>query len=195
MQGSVRPPKILDERLAAALSHPTRSQALNILSERVASPKEISDEIDIDVSLVSHHVHKLVELDCAEEVYTKPRRGATEHFYRATVRHFFDADAWTAVPEGQRLEIVNGILSLVSRDLSAGLLAGTLHADDNHLSRTPMKVDQQGWEEVLAVLEETLERLLQIREQAAVRIAETGVEPIHASVSILQFELPRKPPV
>src|SRR6478735_4774868 len=36
---------------------------------------------------------------------------------------------------------------------------------DNHLSRTPMTVDAEGWEEVLAELNATLDRLLDIQAQ------------------------------
>ncbi len=185
-------PTLIDGRLAAALNHSTRAHALTVLTQRVASPKEVSDELGLDVSLVSYHFDKLVDLDCIELVDTKKRRGATEHFYRATIRHYFDPDAWGAVPEDDRLGIVMGILRTVSGDLTEGLQAGTVHADDNHLSRTFLLLDQAGWDRVVSLLAATLEELLTIRAEATKRMSESREKPIAASVSILHFELPTR---
>src|ERR1700744_4638182 len=69
-----------------AMQHPLRATLLRIYSERTASPAEISRELLVDVSKVSYHSRKLVELECAELVDTRPVRGAVEHFYRATER-------------------------------------------------------------------------------------------------------------
>jgi hypothetical protein len=49
---------------------------------------------------VSYYVEQLVKLGCIEMVAQKKRRGATEHWYRATVKHFIDADTWKRVPPG-----------------------------------------------------------------------------------------------
>ena len=171
-------------------SHPTRSKALLIFSERVASAKEVADEIGVAHSLVGHHVRRLVELGCIEEVETKRRRGATERFFRATVRHFFDDAAWAGVPEDNRL----GIMMEVVQMIAEGMQSEGFTADDTHLSRTPMKLDRAGWNEVTALLELTLERLLTIREAAAVRLADGDGETIVATVSILGYDKsPRKP--
>lgn len=54
-------------------------QILAILNERVASPNELSQQLDEGLSQVSYHVKVLVDCDCIELVRTKPRRGAVEH--------------------------------------------------------------------------------------------------------------------
>lgn len=75
-------PEALDERLARALSHPLRVQILEILSERVASPLDLSQELGVELSHVAYHTRTLDRCGCLELVDTAQRRGATEHFYR-----------------------------------------------------------------------------------------------------------------
>jgi len=77
-------PVSIDERLAKALSSSLRVQALALINEGVASPKAISDRLDLDVRTVAYHVRVLRELDCIELVETRQRRGAVEHIYRVT---------------------------------------------------------------------------------------------------------------
>jgi len=74
----------MDQRLAKALIHPLRALALSILSEEATSPNRIAKKLDANVSNVAYHVKVLKELGFIELVETRQRRGAIEHFYRAT---------------------------------------------------------------------------------------------------------------
>jgi predicted ArsR family transcriptional regulator len=185
-------PKLVDERLVAAFSHETRAHAMGVLAVRPASTKELATELRQSVSAVWYHVNKLLELGCIELVESKKRRGAMEHFYRATVPHFFDDEAWASIPKKNRLAVTMGILRLISGDLDEAVKADALTADDNHLSRSLLNLDRQGWTEAAVLLNETLEHLLEIREHATLRMAESGERSLRASVSIMQFELPSR---
>jgi DNA-binding transcriptional ArsR family regulator len=68
-----------------ALSKKARVQILAILAERVASPKELADELNEGLSQVSYHVSVLRECKLIELVGKEPRRGAVEHFYKAAI--------------------------------------------------------------------------------------------------------------
>ena len=83
----------VDQRLVKALAHPLRVEILTILNERMASPNELSKELDEGLSQVSYHVKVLKDFECIEMVKTEPRRGAVEHYYRATSSGFPDAIA------------------------------------------------------------------------------------------------------
>lgn len=183
-------PRLVDERLVAALSHATRAHALAVFTERPASTKEIAAELKESVSAVWYHVDKLLKLGCIELVRSEKRRGAMEHFYRATVRHFFNDDAWENVPKSERLAITMGVLRLIAGDLDEAIQTETADAVDRHLSRTQLILDQEGWRETGDLLAEALEALLGIRERSAMRRADTDEKAIRASVSIMQFELP-----
>jgi predicted ArsR family transcriptional regulator len=182
--------KLFDEDLVDALSHPTRAHAFAVFTERPASTREIADEVNEDVSRVHHHVRKLVKLGCIEEVRSERRRGATERFYRATIRHYFDPDSWATVPEKNRLDISMAVLKLISADLTEALLAGSIDAVDRHLSRTRFNTDEKGFAEVHKLLDQTLEGLLRIREESVGRLAKSDEGAMQATVSMMQFELP-----
>ena len=62
---------------------PLRVRILEILTERVASPNWLSDELDAGLSHVAYHTRALDKCGCLELVDTAQRRGATEHFYKA----------------------------------------------------------------------------------------------------------------
>lgn len=78
--------EIVDQQVIKALAHPIRARALAILSERTASPNEIAKELGQSVGHVSYHINVLKKCECIELVDTAPRRGAVEHYYRATSR-------------------------------------------------------------------------------------------------------------
>jgi DNA-binding transcriptional ArsR family regulator len=78
--------EIVDQQVIKALVHPIRAQALAILNERTASPNEIAKELGQGVGHVSYHINVLQKCECIELVDTAPRRGAVEHYYRATSR-------------------------------------------------------------------------------------------------------------
>jgi DNA-binding transcriptional ArsR family regulator len=179
-----------EQRLFKALSHPLRFQALAILSERVASPNELAKELNEGLSQISYHVKVLRDCDCIELVNTEPRRGAVEHYYRATARAFLSDAEWARLPEAVRSGFSVSLLQTVMDDAIAALKAGTFDSrDDNHLSRTPLKLDEQGWRDAAKALSDALERILDIQAEAAERMTEGGEEePISAMVAMMSFE-------
>ena len=76
-------PEVIDQRLVRALAHPLRIKILEALTERVASPIRLSDDLDAGLSHVAYHTRALDKCGCLELVDTAQRRGATEHFYKA----------------------------------------------------------------------------------------------------------------
>jgi DNA-binding transcriptional ArsR family regulator len=73
--------------LVKALSHPLRVEVLNILSERIASPKEISDQLDKSLTNVSYHIRVLEEFGLIEIVEEESVRGSVAHFYKTVEQH------------------------------------------------------------------------------------------------------------
>lgn len=74
----------IDQRLAKALSHSLRARLLTLIAEGKASPKQAAEQLGEDIRSVAYHVRVLQRLGCVELVETRQRRGAVEHFYRAT---------------------------------------------------------------------------------------------------------------
>jgi DNA-binding transcriptional ArsR family regulator len=181
----------VEQIVAKAFAHPLRVQILIILNERVASPNLLSQELDQSLNLVAYHVRVLEKYDCIELVDTKQRRGATEHFYRATRRQFLSDAELARLPDSLRPGLAGAILKSVFDDIEEASKTGTLEeVDDLHISRTPMVVDKQGWSEISELLAGTLDRVLEIQGEASERLASGDEQSILSKVQLLHFRSP-----
>lgn len=181
----------VEQIVAKAFAHPLRVQILIILNEKVASPNMLAQQLNQSLNLVAYHVRVLEKYDCIELVDTKQRRGATEHFYRATRRQFLSDDQWSRLPANLRPGMATAVLQSVFEDLEAASQAGTLEeVDDMHLSRTPLVLDRQGWDDVSETLKGSLNRLLEIQSEASARLAKSDETGVLAKVNMMHFKSP-----
>lgn len=181
--------EIVDQQLIKALAHPVRAKALSILNERVASPNEIAQELGEGVGHVSYHINVLKKCECIELVDTVPRRGAVEHYYRATTRVFIEDEAWRRLPASVRPGLSATALQDIIDDAAAALSTGSFDArDDRHLSWTPMIVDEKGWTDVNKALGKLLDRVLEIQAASAERLAKAKKPGIQISVASMSYE-------
>jgi DNA-binding transcriptional ArsR family regulator len=179
----------VDQRLVKALAHPLRVEILAILNERMASPNELSKELEEGLSQVSYHVKVLKDFECIEMVKTEPRRGAVEHYYRATARAFLTDRDWKKLPESIKPGMSAAFVKMVIDDVITALNAGSFDArDDRHVSWTPGVVDQQGWDESVDLVNETLERAIAIHAASAKRLAKSGEEGIPSTTVLMNYE-------
>lgn len=194
---SEQTPRLVVPELTKALKHPTRTYALGVLTERVASPKEIAKELDRPIRHVTYHLGVLEKLGCVELVRTESVMGGrvVEHFYKATKRAWLDRQNWALLDASDQRGVTSTLMELVSADIEEAMSAGTFEdPPDNHLSRTPLRVDDDGWEEILTLLDATLNELLEIQGRVSNRSdPDSDLKPI--KVEILHFRSPeaRKP--
>lgn len=177
----------------AAINHPLRVQLLTILTIREASPSEIAKELEEELGVVNYHARRLEKLGMVEIVRERPVRGSTEHFYKATARPWWTTEQWSRVdPKLKAITTACGLDGLMA-DVAAAVNSGTFDGrNERHLSRTPMVLDEQGWMKVSAILDETLDAILQQSAQATERMADSGETPIPVTVGLLSFEMPAK---
>ncbi len=184
-------PDGITQQLAKALAHPLRVRILTSLHKGISSPNQLSQELGEPLGNVSYHVKTLLEYDCVELVKTEPRRGAVEHFYRATERAFFSASDWEKIPASARKGICGSILEMVGQDATEALMAGSIDKrKDSHVSRTPLVLDERGWTDVTSLLADTLDRAIEIQEESATRLSEEKSDPVATKLAILHFESP-----
>jgi DNA-binding transcriptional ArsR family regulator len=184
-----RPPGETSEaRIAKALAHPLRARILQRLGERVASPGDLATELGAPLGVVSYHVRMLRDYDCVELVRTEPRRGALQHFYRATARPQLDTEQWRALPSGLRRELAGETLDDLVKDLAVAADAGLLDDPEVTLSRTPLELDERSWRKLNRLLARTLEQALAIAAESAGRNAEKGAAVFPAELAILHFK-------
>jgi DNA-binding transcriptional ArsR family regulator len=183
----------VDLRLHKALSHPLRQRILQQLVERgPASPKQIACALEEPLGNVSYHVKMLREFDCVELVETRQRRGAIEHFYRATARAWLDDEQWARLPLTVRRQTVGRTVAELFEHAAAASHAGGFDHPEIHVSRTFLEVDQLGWSELARILGETLEAAMRISAESAARRAELEETdaPIRSELGILHFRIP-----
>jgi DNA-binding transcriptional ArsR family regulator len=179
----------VDQRLVKALAHPLRVEILAILNERMASPNELSKELEEGLSQVSYHVKVLKDFECIEMVKTEPRRGAVEHYYRATARAYLGDSDWANLPDSVKPGVSTSVLQMAMDDVIGALQGGTFDSrSDRHLSWTPGVIDEQGWSETVDLLVETLDKAMDIQSKSATRLAKAGKEGIPATLVMMHFE-------
>lgn len=184
---------LVDPKLVSALSHPLRVCILDLLSEAVASPSDLAREAGLSVDYIAYHVKELEKLGYVELVKTEPRRGTVEHYYRASQGLFFDDPEWEQLPTPIKNGLAVSMYQVSIDDLKEALTAGTYSARNSHMSNARFLVDEQGWDELKATLEATLERVLALQTECAERLEAGSEEAIPVAVSIAGFETPPRP--
>ncbi|HEY3492630.1 MAG TPA: winged helix-turn-helix domain-containing protein [Solirubrobacterales bacterium] len=182
-------PEGITQQLAKALAHPLRVRILSSLHKGISSPNQLAQELGEPLGNVSYHVKTLLEYDCVELVKTEPRRGAVEHFYRATDRAFLSDSDWAKIPASARKGISGSILESIGQSATDAMAEGTIESrKDSHLSDTPLVLDEKGWKDLNKVLAETVKRAGEIQKEAGKRLGkEDGVA---TKLAIMHFEVP-----
>jgi DNA-binding transcriptional ArsR family regulator len=184
-----RPPGETSEaRIAKALAHPLRARILQRLGERVASPGDLALELGAPLGVVSYHVRMLRDYDCVELVRTEPRRGALQHFYRATARPTLDEDQWRTLPSSLRRELSSETLADVVADVRAASEAGTLDDPEVIVTRTPLELDERAFKKLNRLLARTHEQALAIAAESAQRQGEKSAEVFPTELAVLHFK-------
>jgi DNA-binding transcriptional ArsR family regulator len=178
-----------EARIAKALAHPLRARILQRLGERVASPGDLAVELDAPLGVVSYHVRMLRDYDCVELVRTEPRRGALQHFYRATARPNLDEDQWRTLPSGLRRELTGETIGEIVSDLAQAADAGMLEDPEVVLNRTPLELDERGWKKLNKLLAKTLDQALAIASESSARQSDAAARSVFPTeLALLHFK-------
>ena len=177
-----------ESRIAKALAHPLRARILQRLGERVASPSDLAAELGAPLGVVSYHVRMLRDYDCIELVRTEPRRGALQHFYKATARPNLDDDQWRTLPSGLRGELTGETLTTLVPTSPEAADAGTLEDPEVVLSRTPLELDERGFKKLNKLLAKTHQQALAIAADSAARHTEKATDVFPTELGVLHFK-------
>jgi DNA-binding transcriptional ArsR family regulator len=152
-----------------SLAHELRAEILMILTERMASPNELSELLDEGLSQVSYHVGVLKDYGRIKLVKTEPRRGAVEHYYRATIDTLLPAKVWRGA-KGLRTVIGGGLASDLFDDLAEAADAQKLTEEDSHIHRIPLLLDGKGHENVSAIVERATQEVEREQRESSSRV-------------------------
>lgn len=183
-----RPPH---ENLVKGLNHPVRVECLTVLTKRVASPRQLSEILDHDLSNVSYHVRTLVELGLVELVREESVRGAVAHFYKAVERPIISEPEWQQLAPEVRKAVSAYGWDLLIKDANESIEKGAFDSrPDRHLGRTTLLLDSQGFERLSALMEDVVEAVLTEQAASAERMNHSGEKPIHAIAATALFPMP-----
>jgi DNA-binding transcriptional ArsR family regulator len=137
-----------DPAYVKAMSHPLRVRILALLDERVASPVELAGWLGATLGTVAYHVRTLERIGLVELVHETRVRGAVEHHYRATARPRVSDEAWAAAPPIAKQAAVAASLQTIDAYAQAASAAGGFDHGNAHLTRTAMRLDARGWNDL-----------------------------------------------
>lgn len=183
---------------AAVLAHPLRVRILALLNERDLSPVEFCRggfaPPNMDVSHVAYHFRELAEYGCLTMVEENKRRGSIEHVYRGIARAYFSDADWASLEPEERTKISKAIIQGLFARADEAIMAKTFETrEDRHLSWIALKLDEQGWKEMVTTLTAAFGEVEQIRTDAEKRLVDSGEEPITSTCAILGFPSPSVP--
>ncbi|MGO9973025.1 MAG: helix-turn-helix domain-containing protein [Solirubrobacteraceae bacterium] len=186
---------ITDPALAKALAHPLRTRILAALEDRIASPSELAADLDVSLGVMSYHVRRLEALGLVKLVKRTPRRGAVEHYYKATARPRITNAGWGATPGVVKEAMIAASVQQLGHYIGDAVAAGGFDQPESHLTRSPVIVDAQGWRELAGELDALLERIQQIEAASKKRLKPVDhVDEQQATVVLMLFNSPADQP-
>jgi predicted ArsR family transcriptional regulator len=178
--------------MAAVVSHPTRRRCWSAMLGRVMSPKQLADEFGLPTHHVSYHVTALEKLGLVELAYTRPVRGATEHFYRLAERFELGEDELRALGSEASADHLTLIYQLEFADAAASLDSGKMVERTDHTAwRQPLVLDEEGWKAIANLVQETAERIVELQVEAVERSKDDpDARSVQAVAHLNFFEMP-----
>lgn len=182
-------------RLSKVFADPLRLKVLAECRLREMSPKGFYDAFGgVSLARVQRAFDVLAEyswLAPTQSEAERSRADADEHLYGASEGALLDESTWPDMPAPMKPLVSMRIFETLADRVQDAVEAGTMAArDDQHLSWTPMALDQRGWETVISRVDALFYALSQVQRDADARMAESGEKPIPMTVALLAFESP-----
>jgi DNA-binding transcriptional ArsR family regulator len=181
---------ITDHRIAQALGHPLRVAILSRLEYGPSSPVELARTLGANVENLSYHVRKLRDLGFIEAQEHVLVRGAVKHVYRLVARPHIDDKVWGELPAAVREALVASSMQESWRMAAAAVAQSGFDRPDAVTSRMPLRLDNEGFREVSAMVCELLARLPDVEERAAQRLHDDETLECNGTLVTLFFESP-----
>jgi DNA-binding transcriptional ArsR family regulator len=180
--------EIGDAKFARALSHPLRVRILTALEDREASPSELAKEFGVPLPNVSYHFRQLMALGMLELKRTAARRGAVEHYYRATPSDF--SAAWAKIPTLVRSGMVAQTIHQLGEEAMEAAAGNGFRGGD--VTRTAAELDAHGWEEVKRILHRAHDEIDKAIAKGRER-SDNGQATLPGTIATLVFAKPTAP--
>jgi hypothetical protein len=116
-----------------------------------------------------------------------------EHHYRAKERPTVSDEAWNAASPVAKQALLGATLQQVADYTHIAAASGGFDRADAHLTRTALRLDEDGWHELSHAFTQWLEEIDRIEEAATARIEEGGDDTptLDAGLVLMFFEAAR----
>lgn len=183
-------------RLSKVLGDPICMQIIEEANlQDVSAPSFHAKFGEDTVAGIRRRVKMLAGLGCLKKVREEAagkRRGAREHFYRASgpaIRR--DDCPWASMPESLKGTSCWTTFEQLCEQVKEAMVAGTFDArEDRWLAWSLLSLDQQGRGEETAGIKALFAFVLEEQERAKVRAAESGEKRVAITVALAAFESP-----
>jgi DNA-binding transcriptional ArsR family regulator len=175
------------------MSHPLRVRILAMLSERTASPSELSEWLGATLGTTAYHVRALHQLGLIELADETRVRGAIEHHYRAVPRPRVSGEEWASASPVVKQAAIGSSLQVIDEYAKGSAARGGFDRAEAHLSRTAIELDAKGWEQLGKACERFVEQVEKIEQSAAQRLERKPEDEmtVPAAVVLMAFEAAR----
>ena len=170
------------------MNDPLRMMIQTALILKPSSASDLAAELEIPIGRVRYQLGRMRKAGLAELRESRPRRGVVERLY--SIRPDFisidDAANLTAEELGRaNMEILKAMV----HDFLAAFRSGSFFSREEYmLARSPLRLDEEGWEAASKLQHDTLDRLMEIHGESSARLDRRGGESISALAFLLLFE-------
>jgi hypothetical protein len=133
-----------------------------MLEERTMSPRDLAPLLGATLGTTAYHVRTLHQLGLIQLVKTTRVRGAIQHHYRAAERPRVSSEAWDKAPPVAKQALVGATVQQIHEYVSASAAAGGFDRADAHMTRTALKLDEKGWQQLVKAYEKLLSEIARI---------------------------------
>ena len=158
---------------------------------REVTPREIAKKERLSPATVQYYFGALEREGWIHVCRKKSINGGVRHYYTADRLKLITDREFKQMNEEERYETSEGVLMHYLDICGEALREKTLDArPDSHLSHTPMGLDQKAWRDLQNEMDRWLERSLEIKVEAEMRLRKSSEEPIPTLVHLGGFEIP-----
>jgi AcrR family transcriptional regulator/DNA-binding transcriptional ArsR family regulator len=179
--------------LADGENRVTQGEIIRALGDQPATAEEISRRLEMPVDASERQLTTLEEAGLVEVAERRENGDGTVPLYRSQLRRL--ESEWHAMDQPNRERISQRIVELIRAEMALAIESKTFDGrSDRFLTRTPLKVDDQGWRELIAIHRDALDASLRVRDESKQRLDGSG-EPAVEGLSVQTlFEMPPPPP-
>lgn len=181
----------LNDGLLFVLSNPLRVRMLASLRvEGEASASDLARRLGCSKWNADHHMKVLKKYDCVEFVRSEPVRALEKKIYRAKVGIEFPTEIWEALPTPIQGMVLNSVFMTSFNDVEVALVSRAYEdRPESHASWSNLELDEEGWRQVLKLVDGALVAAKKIEKAAKGRMGDRDPD-LTVSLNMSSFVLP-----